>query len=76
MQTVYWDDDNTPPLIVFPDETVQVFDYPDLHAFAVGDQIVYMTEIGPSCYRVIDVQPEYDDDGQFDEMTRVTIQGI
>lgn len=76
MQIVWWDDDNVPPLMVLPDETVQVFDYPQWYGFEVGDEIVYLTEIGPSVYRVVDVQPEYDLDPDLDEMTRVTIQGV
>lgn len=76
MKTVYWDDDNIPPIIVLPDERVQVFDYPYWDGFEVGDQIVYMTEIGPSCYRVVDVQPEHDIDPDFQEMRRVTIEGV
>lgn len=76
MQNVFWDDDNVPPLIVMPDETVQVFDYPQWYGFEIGDRITYLTEIGPSCYQVIDVQPEYDLDPDLQEMKRVTIQGI
>lgn len=77
MQTIDWDDDNVPPLIsAMADDQVQFLDYPGLHAFQVGDQIRYFTEVGVSCYRVVDVQPEYDLDPDIQEMTRVTIQGV
>lgn len=76
MQIVTWDDDNVPPCIALSNGDTQVFDYPGLYAFKVGDQIQYLTEIGVSCYRVMDVQPEYDADPQIQEMTRVTIRGV
>lgn len=76
MQSVTWDDDNVPPVIALPNGDTQFFDYPGLYAFEIGDQIQYVTEVGVSCYRVVDVQPEYDLDEQIQEMKRVTIQGV
>lgn len=76
MQTVDWDDDNIPPVIALTNGDTQLFDYPGLYAFQIGDQIRYFTEIGVWCYRVVDVQPEYDMDPDIDEMKRVTIRGV
>jgi len=78
MQSVTWDDDCVPPLIALRNGDTQFFDRPYWNCFQVGDQIIYMTEIGPSVYRVIDVQLEYDehDEWDFKEFRRVTIRGV
>lgn len=81
MQNVFWTDDDVPPLIALENGDSQFFDYPQWFAFAIGDQITHLSEVGPSVYRVIDVQHEHDnlaedygDDIQ--ELRRVTIRAV
>lgn len=82
MQTVYWDDDSLPDVVIsLENGDTQFFDYPHWSAFAIGDQIVHMSEIGPSVYRVIDVQHEYDEGAEYygdniQELRRVTIRAV
>lgn len=61
MQCVFWTDDDLPPIMVNQYGDAQFFDRAQWYGFEVGDQIVHLSEIGPSVYRVVDVQEEYDD---------------
>lgn len=78
MQSVTWTDDNVPPIIALSNGDSQFFDRPYWYGFQVGDQIVHLSEIGPSVYRVIDVQPEHDQYNEWNiqEFNRVTIRGV
>lgn len=81
MQSVEWTDDTIPTIFTLDSGDCIFFDRPDFNAFAVGDQIVHMTAIGPSVYRVIDVCPEYDCTRDYytdvvEDYTRVTIRGV
>lgn len=65
MQSVFWTDDDIPPIMVNKYGDAQFFDRPQWYGFEVGDQIVHLSEIGPSVYRVVDVQIEYDDEDYY-----------
>lgn len=81
MQSVDWDDNTVPPVFVLDNGDVYFFDRPSWNAFAVGDQIVHYSEIGPSVYRVVEVKPYYEEDLDYygdpnRDYTAVTIRGV
>lgn len=57
MKIIEWDDDCVPPISVLPNGDGMVADCKYWFNLEVGDQIQYQTEIGTSCYFVIDKQP-------------------
>lgn len=57
MKIVIWDDNIVPPVQVLPNDDMLVVDCKYWFDLEVGDQIQYQTEIGTSCYFVIDKQP-------------------
>ncbi len=67
MQCVFWDDGNLPNIIVNDYGDAQFFDRPNWYGFEVGDQIVHVSEIGPSVYRVVDVTVEWSDEPEYFE---------
>jgi hypothetical protein len=81
LQSVEWTDDNVPEILVNANGDAQFFDRPDWYAFAIGDQIIHFSEIGPSVYRIIDVQSEFDPSKDYYadvpyQYRRVTIRGV
>lgn len=81
MQSVDWDDDTVPDIFVLDNGCAFFYDRPSWYAFEVGDQIVHLSEIGPSAYRVVRVDPCYGPGEDYypdtvSDYRRVTIRGV
>jgi hypothetical protein len=74
MKLVQWDDDNVPPVNTLPNGDGVVADCRYWWNLEVGDQIQYHTEIGTSCYFVIDKQPATPDSGLGEGVYHVVIR--
>lgn len=82
MQTVDWEDDNVPPVFPLDDKRCYFYDRPVDYAFDEGDQIVHLSEVGPTVFRVVDVMPYYADEEDYyseramADFTQVTIERV
>lgn len=74
MKLVHWDDDCVPGVIPLPNGDGLVADCAWFYNLQVGDQIQYHTEIGTSCYFVIDKQPATPDSGLGEGVYHVVIR--
>lgn len=57
MKIVQWTDDDVPPVNTLPNGDGIVADCKFWWNLEQGDLIQYITEVGTSCYLVIDIQP-------------------
>lgn len=74
MKLIEWDDDLVPPINVLPNGDGVVADCKYWWNLDVGDQIQYLTELGTSCYFVIDKQPATTDSNLGEGVYNVVIR--
>lgn len=74
MKLVQWDDNSVPPVQVLENGDTMVVDCKYWYDLEIGDQIQYLTEIGTSCYFVVDKQPNMPGEGFGEGVYNVTIR--
>jgi hypothetical protein len=75
MKLVIWDDDCVPPVNRLPNGDGLVADCRYWWNLEIGDMVQYRTEVGTSCYFVIDKQPTTTDSSLGEGVFNVVLRG-